>query len=48
MFYVGIFSLFYLIRLKGDPEMGVSKNRGKTPRMDGENNGKPNPIKTNG
>ena len=21
--------------------MGVSKNRGKTPKMDGENNGKP-------
>ena len=24
-----------------DAEMGVSKNRGKTPEMDGENNGKP-------
>ena len=23
------------------PDMGVSKNRGKTPKMDGENNGKP-------
>jgi len=22
-------------------QMGVSKNRGKTPKMDGENNGKP-------
>ena len=26
--------------------MGVSKNRGKTPKMDGENKGKPeNPIR---
>ncbi len=39
-------------RLEGNPllscsppkhiwHMGVSKNRGKTPKMDGENNGKP-------
>ena len=25
----------------GDSHMVVSKNRGKTPKMDGENNGKP-------
>ena len=33
----------YLIRVQLTPkqQMGVSKNRGKTPKMDGENNGKP-------
>ena len=33
-------------RVFSKTHMGVSKNRGKTPKMDGENNGKPeNPIK---
>ena len=32
-----------IVRLEGSFKlnMGVSKNRGKTPKMDGENNGKP-------
>ena len=31
----------HLTSLVKRPNMGVSKNRGKTPKMDGENNGQP-------
>ena len=40
-FFVGIPGVLFFLAKSRNKYMGVSKNRGKTPKMDGENNGNP-------